>query len=60
MSIIGSAIDQKGIWGSSIGQTTQPALAQNDEIRFQSLKAKIHESLVSSLDLVAAEGLSDA
>ena len=60
MSIIGSTIDQKGIWGSSIGQTTQPALAQNDEIRFQSLKAKIHESLVSSLDLVAAEGLSDA
>ena len=57
MSIIGSTIDQKGLWsGSSIGR---PKTAQSDEIQFQSLKSKIHESLVSSLDLVAAEGLSD-
>ncbi|MFK7768962.1 MAG: CpaF family protein [Mariniblastus sp.] len=57
MSVIGSTIDQNGLWfGSSI---SQPTAVVSDEIQFQSLKAKIHESLVSSLDLVSAKGLSD-
>ena len=40
-------------------QAPLPLVSQQHEVEFQSLKKSIHETLVSSLDLIAAEGLDD-
>jgi pilus assembly protein CpaF len=42
-----------------VDRLPEPQIEQREEVAFQSLKARIHESLVFSLDLAAAEGLTD-
>lgn len=47
-----------GVWTPE-ALDLQRQMRNADEIRFQAIKASIHERLVSSLDLAATDGLSD-
>ena len=47
-----------GVWTPE-AVNVQRRMRNSDEILFQSVKARIHERLVSSLDLAATEGMSD-